>query len=439
MTASKLVVHRNSKWKVRPSAFSEMTNNNVESEDIKNKPEWLNEELFREFLEEDFPNFQKISQFYIKPAVAAGENYMTVLLRVEISVEMSNGDKETVSYMVKIKPNVERLQVMIKEWQIFLKEHTTYTRYIPKFECYYSEVGRPLKMAPRILLPQRKHQITDDLLILEDLRLRGFKNFNRHTGLDMIHTKAVLTKLAQFHAASAHYALEEEEFPAMYDQCFTAKRDLFQDHRLRIGKIFRENLNLYGGVEHLEEKMRIFAETKSDPFQMKSERDPEEFNVLNHGDLWVNNIMFQYNDDGTLKETYFIDFQMGRYGPPAQDLIYFILSSTSVDIKLQYFDYFITYYHQKLIENLELLKYKGKLPKLKDLQMSLFKHDYWAYTTISTLMPIILCEARDDANVDNLLGESGDEFRRAMYRGPNFVKSMEVLLPWLDNRGAFDL
>ncbi|XP_061395691.1 uncharacterized protein LOC133331309 [Musca vetustissima] len=416
-----------------------MVNKIGESEDVQNTPEWLTEELFREFLEKDFPNFKRISNFHIKPAVAAGENYMTVLLRVIISVEMPDSSINTTSYMVKIKPHVERLQIMIKEWQIFRKEHTTYSKYIPKFEQYYAEAGSPLKIAPHILMPQQVHDIKDDLLILEDLRLKGFKNFNRHTGLDMIHTKAVLRKLAQFHAASAHYALEEEEFPAMYDQCFTAKKDLFHDHRLRIGKIFRENLHLYGGMEYLEDKLKNYAELKCDPFQMKSERDPAEFNVLNHGDLWVNNIMFQYNDDGSLKETYFIDFQMGRYGSPAQDLLYFIFSSTSVDIKLKHFDYFISYYHRKLIENLQLLMYKGVMPKLKDIQLALFKHDYWAYTTVSALMPIVLCEARDDANVDNLTGENGEEFRQAMYGGANYVKSMKMLLPWLDNRGAFDL
>lgn len=110
---------------------------------------------------------------------------------------------------------------------------------------------------------------------------------------------------------------------------------------------------------------------------MKSKKDPDEFNVLNHGDLWVNNIMFQYNEDGSLRETYFIDFQMGRYGSPAQDLQYFLLSSTNLNNKIKYFDYFISYYHRHLIENLTLLHYKAKMPQLKDIHVALFKHSYW--------------------------------------------------------------
>lgn len=230
---------------------SEGSTKEVEMENI---PEWLTEELFREFLEQDFPNFTKISKFSVKPAVAAGENYMTIMLRVTITVDMSDSSSNTTSYMVKIKPSVEKFQIMIKEWQIFLKEHSTYSKYIPIFEQYYQRVGRKVQLAPRLLEP-RKVQVKDDLLILEDLRLKGFSNNNRHTGLDMVHTKAVLRKLAQFHAVSAQYVQAEGPFPEVYDRCFTCTKDLFGGHRLRISKLFREHLHLYGDVEYLEEKL----------------------------------------------------------------------------------------------------------------------------------------------------------------------------------------
>lgn len=87
--------------------------------------------------------------------------------------------------------------------------------------------------------------------------------------------------------------------------------------------------------------------------------------------------MFQYAEDGSLQETYFIDFQMSRYGSPAQDLMYFLFSSTHLDIKVEYFDYFISYYHKHLIKNLQLIKYEGKFPKLKEIHTALFRDDYW--------------------------------------------------------------
>lgn len=63
--------------------------------------------------------------------------------------------------------------------------------------------------------------------------------------------------------------------------------------------------------------------------------DENEFNVLNHIDLWINNIMFQYDNKGHLMDTHFVDYAFPKYGSPSQDFIYFIISSLQVDIKVK--------------------------------------------------------------------------------------------------------
>lgn len=106
--------------------------------------------------------------------------------------------------------------------------------------------------------------------------------------------------------------------------------------------------------------------------------DPEEFNVLNHCDGWSNNIMFQYNEQTSdLLDTLFVDYQLPRVATPAQDLLYFILSSCQYDIKLNQFDYMIHFYHDKLVNNLELLKYSKNIPTLKDIHCMLIKYGIW--------------------------------------------------------------
>lgn len=70
----------------------------------------------------------------------------------------------------------------------------------------------------------------------------------------------------------------------------------------------------------------------------------DQFNVLNHGDLWGNNIMFRYNEEGAADKCLFLDYQAPKYGAPSQDLYYFIILSPAKNIKIQEFDYFIKYY-----------------------------------------------------------------------------------------------
>ena len=56
-------------------------------------------------------------------------------------------------------------------------------------------------------------------------------------------------------------------------------------------------------------------------------------NVLNHGDLWLNNFMFKYDEKGKPIECKIIDFQFARFAPIAMDLTTFIYSSSSRDFR----------------------------------------------------------------------------------------------------------
>lgn len=189
--------------------------------------------------------------------------------------------------------------------------------------------------------------------------------------------------------------------------------------------------------------------------------DHNEFNVLNHGDCWSNNIMFQYDSFGKINETYLVDFQMPKYGTPAQDLFYFLVSSAKLEIKIKEFDYFIKFYHDNLTENLRLLKYPKKLPSLKDIHIMLYKYGLWGkfqcwccviqqynplgfiagFTTATGVMAAVLLDPTENASLDNFMGDddAGNEFKMLMYTNPRYRKHMECILPWLHNRGALDI
>lgn len=56
------------------------------------------------------------------------------------------------------------------------------------------------------------------------------------------------------------------------------------------------------------------------------------------------------------------------------------------------------------------------------------------------LLPVVLCESRDDANIENVMGEEdGQDVRKSMFSNKRYVANMHILLPWLDKRGLFDL
>ena len=95
--------------------------------------------------------------------------------------------------------------------------------------------------------------------------------------------------------------------------------------------------------------------------------------VLNHGDDWVNNMMFKYDDEGRVLDTKFIDFQMSFWGSPANDLIYFFVSSVADDVKVAHFDDLIQFYHNELVDSLKKLNYDQPIPTLYELHVDLLQ------------------------------------------------------------------
>lgn len=97
------------------------------------------------------------------------------------------------------------------------------------------------------------------------------------------------------------------------------------------------------------------------------------FIVLNHGDDWLNNMMFKYDEKKQLLDAKLIDFQMSFWGSPANDLIYFLVSSVKDEIKIDFYDDLIQYYHEELESSLKKLNYDQPIPTLYELHVDLLQ------------------------------------------------------------------
>ncbi|EDV53677.1 uncharacterized protein LOC6554928 [Drosophila erecta] len=403
-------------------------------------PDWVTAELFEDVLKSNVDGYAKVRNFKPEIGSAAGDNYATIMLRVKIEVELQDGTTKEVSYMVKLPHQQEIYKEMMKHTDIFEIERTMYNQVVPEMEALYKAAGVEVTFGAKSY--ELKNAQTE-YIALEDLCIKGFKNANRLEGLDQAHSERVLRKLAQWHAATAVRVATKGQYPEIVLRGFFKEenRPMMNDMMDGMGKVFLKCCATYDGNEAYIEQVKAIKPVVIDELFKMCVVDPTEFNALNHGDTWSNNIMFQYDESGTIKEVYMVDFQVSKYGTVAQDLFYFLISSTKLEDKLSKFDYYVKVYHDNLVEHLKILKYSKPLPSLRDIHKSLFKYGTFAYSVATGVMAAVLLDPTENASLENFVGDSaeGVDFQMKMYNNPRYRKHIQVILPWLLNRGALDV
>ncbi|XP_061386102.1 uncharacterized protein LOC133321012 [Musca vetustissima] len=407
-------------------------------------PEWINEAYFTPILEKDVENFKETSKFKAVAATAPGENYTSIMVRVVIDVILTDGAAKQVSYILKtVLESGNQSSEFVKSMNLFPKEMKMYSDYLAKFEKLYKEAGVEIQLAPKCLHCEDTPERT--VLVMEDLSREKFKNMDRLKGFDSKYSRLVLEKLAELHAASA--VCDEVNGP--YDEIF--HRSFISDANKHIfAAMYPSRTHTWfkamreWGLEEMEkfEEKKLDFETYYNVNININKVNPDEFNVLNHGDMWVNNIMFSHDDEnGDVKKSLLVDFQLCKWGSPTQDLWYFLTTSVQVDIRAQEFDSFIATYHKRLVECLKLLKYSKKIPSLKEMHIMMIKNSYWAQFTAMSVTGNILFPNDKDANMENMLkmGPEADAFRHKVLTSPVFVNSMLQWFPFIYNKGAFDV
>lgn len=167
-------------------------------------PPWMTESFFVDVIAAklDVPKDAfTIEGLDVQAATESGDNFVSVMYRVSVQVNSAvSGERQDVSLIVKALPNMGLSEEMITSLNVFPKEIAMYTEVLPAFERLYRERGVEVAFGPRCL----KHcSQPTDIIVMEDLKDRGFRMANRREGLDMEHCKKLLGRLARFHAASA--------------------------------------------------------------------------------------------------------------------------------------------------------------------------------------------------------------------------------------------
>ncbi|XP_058059464.1 uncharacterized protein LOC131210260 [Anopheles bellator] len=314
-----------------------------------------------------------------------------------------------------------------------------YTDYIPAFEKMYRDRGVEVQFAPRCL--KSCQGIPADVLVLDDMTNSGCRMANRRAGLDLKHTELALDLLAKFHAASAVYV---DHGHTLTDEFIGPKP--IEGFR-KMGKDFLQPMldGLMQYMAHWDLEPDYYDDLKEltttvidDLADMVTPRE-NQFNVLIHGDLWTNNMVFKYEANSSVPLTStLLDFQICCWTSPLVDLHSFLFSSVSSDLMLTKLNYFLRYYQERLAESLVLLGYTKRLPTLQQLHADFTNHLLFGLLSAMMMLPFVLVPETADASLDTIVDTStdaGQRFQKQMLDNDQLRTHLKMLIPYFRVRG----
>ncbi|KAK8749794.1 hypothetical protein OTU49_015545, partial [Cherax quadricarinatus] len=176
------------------------------------------------------------------------------------------------------------------------KEHLIYTKIIKELNEFQADRARD---EPKISIP---HLIygrctgNENVLLMENLKIHGYNTFDKRKGLDFEHLKACIEQIARIHALS-HVFYRDKNFRNKY-HCFQST----SEHLMYIKPIVAAMLDsiiaflrTQNDKKDVTRKLEACKQSILDKYSAIL-LDRESITCLNHGDYWINNIMYRYKN-----------------------------------------------------------------------------------------------------------------------------------------------
>jgi hypothetical protein len=142
--------------------------------------------------------------------------------------------------------------------------------------------------------------LPQQVIVMQDLKAEGFKIADRAHGLDLKHSVLVMKQIGRYHGASAVLQQKTPEiFLYFHEGLYGSKVFEIPEDYFRTGvmNLAQEVAKWPQYRERFSEKLLNLADNAYTKFLDSLKRREDEFNVLCHGDLRLNNMMFRYTKE----------------------------------------------------------------------------------------------------------------------------------------------
>lgn len=262
-----------------------------------NLPEYVKNLLDKVATNEGFTNYNLSFQSDSK----VGDNFLGLLIFVTMTGERLVDDKivqESLHLVTKIPPLSEARVKTFRVLEDFKHEVFMYEKVLPEFTKFQCEKGLAADECftsyPKVYATVIDEENGHYALVVEDMRPKGFVMCPRTEQNSLENEKLIMKEVGKLHAIS--YAMKDQQ-PERFEKCKITDvlYEMLEKGHLKL--FIREAITVAKKV--IKSEYKSIIDNLFETFQSIMEdslvkyEEYERFGVINHGDLWQTNVMFQ--------------------------------------------------------------------------------------------------------------------------------------------------
>uniref|UniRef100_A0A1A9WZ80 CHK domain-containing protein n=1 Tax=Glossina brevipalpis TaxID=37001 RepID=A0A1A9WZ80_9MUSC len=249
----------------------------------------------------------EINDLKIKKINLGGDNYCSDIYQSHVVYRLNtknlNGNDEgnqrfeEIQLIIKSMPKEK--QGVLQRLQIFNREKFFYTQLKIQMETLMALLKNSWLIAPKLY-----HYTTEpfETLIFEDLKQLSFQLSSRQDGLNKTESLLVMEKLAEYHACSMLILSNSNDVNDIRNRysCGILNDISIKSESFKLlfgGQLLKLSQLLADDLEFSQSSKKLLNYYDKFTKNVLSSVYPLEghINVLNHGDVWVNNLFFKYD------------------------------------------------------------------------------------------------------------------------------------------------
>lgn len=389
------------------------------------------------YLEEQLDGIAKSHQLleytiHVDKGSKPGDGFMATMVSVILKGQQYHNDVK-VNYelplICKIIPDDIVRREVFSSGILFEREVYFYKTILPIFIQFLEEkninVDNEFSFYPKCYIALVEPNLDHHLIVMENLKSLGYDLAKR---IDFDAAGKVLSELAKFHSIS--FAMRDQR-KEIFEKMFRIPEpfdDMFRGNGVAetmVSGAIQQTIDVLDDEKEIAVMQRVKDNYEIWLKEYLNSDTAGRFSVLNHGDLWNNNMMFDMQSNVSLQSmtkkfihsfTYnelfqqpklcFVDFQLLRLTSPVIDISYYLCTSTDSDVHQRFNELLHIYYNELSTFLTKLGSDPQKLFTFSDLEDQFRQFGKYGLIFAPILVGVMVSDSTDIIDMDSIKHDS---------------------------------